>query len=258
MTLLEPKAPQGGPVCRRCGTCCLQGGPTLMERDVALLTGGVLALEAVVSLRAGEWARDDVRQLLAPLENERIKVAGLGGSAHPWRCRYYADGAGCTVYGQRPAQCAALYCTDTGPLERLLAAEAPLSRAVALQALAAVPVLPGFPDLRASTRAILADMAAVHEEQSPVRPVLELAARLGYLPRGGRGVRVAATPPPLRHADEQRDALAQISEAARIDAAFRELCQERADLPGALLPFLLGRPLTDLLAEVGLRPAEEA
>ena len=129
---------------------------------------------------------------------------------------------------------------------------------MALQALAAVPVLPGFPDLRASTRAILADMAAVHEEQSPVRPVLELAARLGYLPRGGRGVRVAATPPPLRHADEQRDALAQISEAARIDAAFRELCQERADLPGALLPFLLGRPLTDLLAEVGLRPAEEA
>ena len=60
MTLLEPKAPQGGPVCRRCGTCCLQGGPTLMERDVALLTGGVLALEALVSLRAGEWARDDV------------------------------------------------------------------------------------------------------------------------------------------------------------------------------------------------------
>ncbi len=260
MSPLEPTAatPHEGPVCRRCGTCCLQGGPTLMERDAPLLTEGVLGLEALVCLRAGEWARDDVRQVLAPLKGECIKVAGLGGSAHPWRCRYYADGAGCTVYGRRPAQCAVLFCTDTGPLERLLAEEAPLSRAPARRELASLAALPGFPELSASARAMLADLAAVHEEQNPVRPVLELAAGLGYLPRGGRGLRVTAMPNPLKGEGERREALARIAEAARTDAAFRELCVERAELPAALLPFLLGRSLTALLAEVGLRPAETA
>ena len=95
--------------CRRCGTCCLRGGPTLMLSDTALLVSGTLTLESLVCLRAGEWARDDSRKALRPLEGERIKIAGPGGRVHPWRCLYYREGVGCGIYMQRPAQCAALF-----------------------------------------------------------------------------------------------------------------------------------------------------
>ena len=50
--------------------------------------------------------------------------------------------------------------------------------------------------------------------------------------------------------------MAELGEAARTDAAFRELCVERAGIPAAMLPFLLGRSIKDLLAEVGLKPAQ--
>ena len=111
---IMPADSGGAPVCRRCGTCCLLGGPTLMLSDAALLVSGTLTLEALVCLRAGEWARDDSRKALRPLEGERLKIAGPGGRVHPWRCRYYREGAGCGIYEQRPAQCTALFCMALG------------------------------------------------------------------------------------------------------------------------------------------------
>ncbi len=46
---------------------------------------------------------------------------------------------------------------------------------------------------------------------------------------------------------------AELAGMVRYDAAFRELCVTRGGVPASALPFLLGRPLTVLLAEVGLR-----
>ncbi len=249
----DMSSPLEAPVCRRCGMCCLRGGPTLMVEDASRLVSGVLTLESLVCLRVGEWARDDARGELRPLEKEHIKVAGLGGQAHPWRCRYYRDGTGCAIYAQRPAQCTALFCMNTAPLEELLGREPLLGRAEALKALAGEAQVPGFPDLNEDTRAFLPDLVAAHEEQSPVTPVLEAAARLGFAPRGtqahGNG---------LKEREERQALLADIGEAVRADSAFRQLCAERAGVPAAMLPFLLGRPLQDLLAEVGLRPASSA
>jgi len=245
-----------GASCRRCGTCCLRGGPTLMVCDAARLVSGDMTLEALVCLRAGEWARDDAQGLLRPLEGERIKVAGLGGRAHPWRCRFYREATGCTIYAQRPAQCAALFCMDTGPLQALLEREAYLGRVAALQALGAE--IPGFSGLGASTVALLPDIVRAHEEQNPVRPVLALAAQLGFVPSGGHGIEVArdADGEPRLQGEAQAQAFARLGEAARTDAAFRDLCVERAGVPAAMLPFLLGRSLRELLAEVGLRPSQ--
>lgn len=92
-----------------------------------------------------------------------------------------------------------------------------------------------------------------HEEQNPVRPALELAAALGFAPPGGDG---EGRPPldGIAHAD----AVKRLVLAVRTDAAFRELCTERAGIPTALLPFLLGRPLSVLLAEVGLHPVDRS
>ena len=71
-----------------------------MLSDTALLVSGTLTLESLVCLRAGEWARDDSRKALRPLEGERIKIAGPGGRVHPWRCLYYREGVGCGGGGE--------------------------------------------------------------------------------------------------------------------------------------------------------------
>jgi hypothetical protein len=86
----------------------------LHREDLPLLKEGVLPPAALVTLRAGELARDDVRGVLAPLPGEAIKLAGSGGS---WSC-LYLDAAlnACSIYDKRPAQCRALFCGDPSAL----------------------------------------------------------------------------------------------------------------------------------------------
>lgn len=248
--------PEASPTlrCRRCGQCCLRGGPTLMREDAPLLESGTLPVEALVCLRRGEWARDDAQGVLRPLDRELIKVAGASrrhrqtNAAFPWQCPYYVagtDAAGCGIYARRPAQCRVLFCADTGPLEDLLARGQSLDRRAVLAAL---------PGLDATARSLWAELAAAHEEQCPARSCLEAARSLGFCPRSqvGAAVREPMSAPPANEA-ARRAAVAALTEAARCDAAFRELCAGRGGVPAAALPFLLGRPLTELLAEVGLR-----
>ena len=142
---------------------------------------------------------------------------------------------------------------DTGPLEALLAKGSHLGRYAALNALA--DRIPGFSTLSAASRALLPDLVSAHEEQVSVRAVLELADRLGFFPQQGQGLTVEryAEHDPLE-GSEREAAVAELGEAARMDAAFRELCVERAGVPRAMLPFLFGRSVKDLLAEVGLKP----
>ena len=229
-----------------------------MREDAPLLESGILPVETLVCLRRGEWARDDAREAVRPLDTELIKVAGAARdgrqahAAHPWRCPYYrAQGhaAGCGMYAQRPAQCRVLFCADTGPLEDLLARGRRLGRRAALAAL---------PGLTAAARSLWAELAAAHEEQCPARSCLDSARGLGFCPRSPTGAADEERDSSLvAGAAERRAALAALAEAARCDAAFRELCVQRANVPAAALPFLLGRPLAALLAEVGLRAAPQ-
>ena len=118
--------------------------------------------------------------------------------------------------------------------------------------------IPGFSGLNAAVIGLLPDLVSAHEEQVSVRETLELADRLGFYPAQGQGLAVERT---ANHEDplegrEREQAVAELGEAARTDAAFRELCVERAGIPAAMLLFLLGRSIKDLLAEVGLKPAQ--
>lgn len=235
--------------CNRCGQCCLRGGPVLMRRDAVLLEERSLLPQALVCLRPGEWVRDDVRRALYQQTEERLKLTGAGGGTHPWRCQHLRmreGSAECAAYLRRPAQCAALFCQDTASMEKLLAEDKPLSRSAALDALSRR--LPPSAEI-----ALWQEVVMAHEEQNPVRPALELAAALGFAPPGGDG---EGRPPldGIAHAD----AVKRLVLAVRTDAAFRELCTERAGIPTALLPFLLGRPLSALLAEVGLHPVDRS
>lgn len=225
--------------CRRCGECCLRGGPTLMREDAALLAGeGALPLESLVCLRAGEWARDDARGALRPLDRELLKLAGTGESGHPWRCLYYRGGAGCGIYARRPVQCRVLLCADTAPLEALLANRQSLDRCAALEVL--TDALPP------AARACWPELTEAHDEACPADRALALASALGFRPR------LAPVPAPLA-AEDLEAARAELAELVRYDAAFRELCVTRGRVPAQVLPFLLGRPLAALLRDVGLR-----
>ncbi len=98
-------------ICGRCGTCCIKGGPSLHLEDKELVQTGKIPLSKLVTLRKGEMASDNVSGGIKPLGAELIKIKGRGGS---WACRFFDPGAkGCTIYENRPVECAAMQCWDT-------------------------------------------------------------------------------------------------------------------------------------------------
>ena len=95
--------------CIRCGECCLSSSPTLHEKDLALVVGGAIRLEHLYTIRRGELVRDNVQGRLVPADQEMIKVREKKGS-----CVFYtAEEKSCSIYVNRPAQCAGLKCWDT-------------------------------------------------------------------------------------------------------------------------------------------------
>ncbi|NDY43582.1 YkgJ family cysteine cluster protein, partial [Dissulfurirhabdus thermomarina] len=102
-----PADPPAG--CRRCGACCTAGGPTLHLSDRDLVTGGHLRPEDLVTLRAGEIARDPRDGRLLHLPAEMIKVRGRAPGT--WACRFYAPRhRSCRIYARRPLECRVLDC----------------------------------------------------------------------------------------------------------------------------------------------------
>jgi Fe-S-cluster containining protein len=95
--------------CRRCGSCCLQGGPALHRQDLALIENGSLPLDRLITIRRGELVDDPLLNRTRSVEYELVKISGTG---RQWRCWYYTDETGCTIYAQRPAACRALRCWD--------------------------------------------------------------------------------------------------------------------------------------------------
>ena len=211
------------PVCTGCGQCCRKGGPLLHREDMPLAAGGHLPLTALVTLRSGELAHDPVVERLLPLEEEAIKVAGTGEASAPWRCVVHTKAAGCGIYAHRPAQCRALFCADTRALAELYEQRRATRRDL-------------FRHAPQDWPQGMADLAEAHEEQCPLRPLV-----------------------PLAHAaPHDAEAVAALLEAVRFDLAFRELSVERARIPAAALPCVLGRPVSAFLRTLGLDVRQEA
>lgn len=140
--------------CKMCGTCCIKGGATLHSDDLALIRNGALDLTELVTLRAGEMAHDPVQGILAPLDEEIIKLRGRGNT---WTCIFYEpEGSACTIYENRPMECRVLDCNNTDPLAEIYDRDR-LSRS---------DVLPqGHPML---------DLAAEHESKCPPHELTHL------------------------------------------------------------------------------------
>lgn len=201
-------------LCRRCGLCCLKGGPVLHLEDLPLIGRGVLAPAALVTLRAGELARDPVRDTLAPLSGEVIKIAGRAVEKGGWACALFNAGDNsCSVHADRPAQCRALFC------------DAP-------EALVA---------MYERDRLRRADVLALFHPDGPA--LAEAHESVCSLPQLVPIARCAADDP---------TAAETLLETLRFDKAFRELAVERAGLTPEVLQLFFGRPLTSLLPDFGL------
>lgn len=214
-------SPLPGPAaCRRCGTCCRKGGPALHPADRELVERAAIPLALLVTLRQGETARDNVRQgALVILPHELIK---LRGQKRGWRCVYFdGEGAGCRIYAQRPLECRTLECWAPE----------------ALRALTAGPYL-NRRDLLAG-RPELLDLIEYHETHCAWERLRHVVERLRA--RGPDGA----------------EALVELDAMLRYDAALRAAALQRG-LPADVLPFLLGRPLAELIyPSFGLRIREQ-
>ena len=200
--------------CRRCGVCCEKGGPSLHLEDRPLVDRGDIPARCLFTLRKGELARDNVKNILAPLPDEIIKIKGQNGR---WTCRFYdPQDCGCRIYDHRPVECRALNCRDTRRIEALYATQRLTRR-----------------DLLADIQGLW-DLVEEHERRCSYS---ELAARVR---EGSREEGV------LR---QER----AILETLRYDAHIRQLTVEKAGLDPEMLDFVFGRPLTETIRMFEIR-----
>lgn len=103
--------------CRRCGTCCKKGGPSFHLEDRHLIDQGVIPCSRIYTIRRGEPAHDNIEGGVLPVENDLIKIKGIGNA---WTCIFYDDALkGCGIYDNRPLECRVLKCWDTAEIEAL-------------------------------------------------------------------------------------------------------------------------------------------
>ncbi|WP_459938014.1 YkgJ family cysteine cluster protein [Desulfonatronum parangueonense] len=196
------------PACRRCGTCCVKGGPALHEADLVLLNDKVLGKEDLYTLRVGEPVHDQILDRVVLLEAECIKVSSMERGT---TCRFYSTASGSSSLGR----CA----IHPAKPQECLALKC--WDTADLAATSTRPRIERF-DLVAKDSA-LGELIRIHEQRCAVPTLLEL----------------------LR--SDHADASEEIHRAAAFDAALRSLIPERSGAAPELLPFLLGRPLDQVI-----------
>lgn len=178
----------------------------------------ILALSQLCTFRAGEAVFDQPQGRVLPLEQEIIKIKGLGDGRSAglggWACVLYDGRArACRIHERRPAECRALFCEDTRELAAMYGQDR-LTRAGLLGQ--------GHPALA---------VVAEHEALVPVDRIAELGEAL----RAG-----------------EQDAARELLAIAETDAAFRRLLTERVGIGPEHHEFFLGRGAAALFSGAGV------
>ncbi len=203
---------QSQTTCQRCGTCCHKGGPTLHIEDRELIEEGAIPLHDLFTIRRGEMALDNVRNELAPVTSDHIKIKGQGDS---WTCRNFDDAdKGCRIYAKRPLECRTLKCWDTHEIERIYGRDL-LSRE----------------DLLAGVDGLW-DLVVDHQKRCSYDTARELIRRLAT--------------------DDRDSAKNELLQMIQYDLEIRRLFGKRGTGAGHMLEFLFGRPMSDVLKAEGL------
>ncbi|MDJ0667030.1 MAG: YkgJ family cysteine cluster protein [Desulfobacterales bacterium] len=204
-----PSPEENCQTCRRCGECCRKGGPAFHPIDRPLIEKGLIPAACLYTIRPGEPVYDNVAGRLAFAKTDIIKIKGRGDH---WTCCFLAaNGHGCEIYQNRPAECRCMQCWDTREIETLYRQER-LSRR----------------DLVGTVEGLW-ELIAHHEERCAYRRVQELSSQMAS-------------------ATERREkAMAEIRDMVRYDESLRQLLVEQGRAQADMLDFLLGRPLVQTL-----------
>lgn len=203
--------------CERCGTCCIKGGPALHAKDLHLFEDGVLEYGQVYTLRKGELVQEQIQGGLLPLEQEIVKIKGVGENR--WTCVVYDDDEkACTIYEERPEECSTFNCWAPEDLEAMYDKDR----------LTRLDIVP--------EGSALAELITTHEAEVPVAMIEELA--VAYL-----------------KGDD--DAGTKLADKVLWDAAFRSAFAEKAGMGEAEMNFFFGRPLKIVIKQFDLKIVKE-
>lgn len=203
--------------CIRCGTCCRSSSPTLHLEDAALVLDGVIPSAFLYTIRRGEVVRDNVHGGLALLGTERIKVRERGVPPYPTACvLYHHPDRACTIYENRPAQCAALECWNSK----------------------------AFMEVYEHPRA---ERTHVIEDSNIMGFVEEHESLCGY-PVVDRTVKSIGR--------DGKEAVGRLIDILQEDHRFRVRAVESLGIPEDAVEFVLGRPLTRTLHMFGINVDE--
>lgn len=193
--------------CSKCGTCCRNGGPSLHVEDRHLVERGFIHTRHLFTIRRGERARDPIRGGLVRVDGDIIKIKG---SSEGWACRFFEPGSNrCRIYEHRPLACRELECWDTSRIEQLYDRRR-LSRSDLLAGIKGLWELVVAHDRRCShelIQGLLKDTSGPGAERARLR----------------------------------------LAEICAYDTEFRRLMVSRGRLEAAMLDFLLGRPVEQVL-----------
>ena len=193
--------------CSKCGTCCRSGGPSLHVEDRYLVERGFIHTRHLYTIRRGEMARDPIRSGLVRVDGDIIKIKGRNGH---WACLFWDPGSNrCRIYTHRPLECRELECWDTSRIEQMYD-RGRLSRC----------------DLLSGIKGLW-ELVVDHDRRCSFDRV--------------QGLLRDTTGP---DAEKARRHLAEI---CAYDAEIRRLMVSRGRLEAAMLDFLLGRPVEQVL-----------
>ncbi len=199
--------------CVRCGTCCEKGGPGFHLQDRMLIEKGRIPSKYLYTIRRGEYAYDNVKGCLMPVDSDIIKIKGKETG---WSCIFFDEQSKeCTIYDDRPVECRVLKCWDTGELEELYTRNR-LTRE----------------DLISEVEGLW-DLIKDHQDRCDYGEINKLISELD-------GPREA-------------QARKELQEVIQYDTELRKLVLEKGGLDPAMLDFLFGRPLTQTLPGYGLK-----
>jgi Fe-S-cluster containining protein len=203
--------------CVRCGTCCTKGGPAFHQADRLLIEKGAIPAKHLFTIRKGEFAYDNVRGCLVPVESDIIKIKGKPDT---WTCVFFEEAEkACAVYDDRPLECRALKCWDTRELEKIYA-----DRRLTRQDL--VSKIEG-----------LWDLIKAHQKRCDYEKIQNLIREL----KAGGSIQTRR----------------KLGEIIRYDTEIRKLVVADGGMDPEMLDFLFGRPLTETLQNFGIKVGQQ-
>lgn len=198
--------------CIRCGECCLKGSPTLQMEDLDLLKKGLIGRKDLYTIRKGELVTDNINEGLVVTERELVKVRER--KEESGGCIFYDDpGKACTIYEQRPLQCAALKCWDTREFREVFQG-------------------PKLMRKQAIEDQVLMGLIEEHEMRCGYALLEKLVGEIE---------------------SEGEEAVEQILDLLKFDYHLRPFVAEKLALNPEEMDFFFGRPLTETITMFGLQ-----